>query len=145
MSQAPEHGQAGPMGEQEHVSVHTEASSFTPQQEVPEPQVLQPSAVPQAIPFLQPQLVANMLQFLQQMAGAYVPPPQSPPPVVMVTTEKLKKNEAEEFRGDQIADPIVAKRWLERTGRVLGTLRVPMEQRGDLAIALLQDATYDWW
>ncbi|VFQ98609.1 unnamed protein product [Cuscuta campestris] len=115
MSQAPERGQAGPHGEQEHVSVHTEASSFTPQQEVPEPQVPQPDAVPQAIPFLQLQLAANMLQFLQQMAGAY------------------------------IADPIVAKRWLERTGRVLGTLQVPIKQRGDLAIALLQDAAYDWW
>ncbi|VFQ98811.1 unnamed protein product [Cuscuta campestris] len=88
MSQAPEHGQVGPQGEQEHVSVHTEASSFTPQHEVPEPQVPQLNAVPQEVPYLQPQMAANMLQFLQQMA------------------------------------------W---------------EQRGDLAIALLQDAAYDWW
>ncbi|VFQ98694.1 unnamed protein product [Cuscuta campestris] len=93
MSQAPEHGQVGPQGEQEHVSVHTEASSFTPQHEVPEP----------------------------QMAGAYVPPPPPPPPVVVVTIEKLKKNGAEEFCGDQIAEPMAAKRWLER------------------------DAAYDWW
>ncbi|VFQ77752.1 unnamed protein product [Cuscuta campestris] len=134
MIQAPEHGQAGPHGEQEPVSVHTEASSFTPQQEVPEPQGPQPNVVPQAIPFLQPQLAAIMLKFLQQMAGAYVPPP---PPLVVVTIEKLKKNGAEEFRGDQIADPMVGKRWLERTGRVLRTLRVPREHRGNLAIALL--------
>ncbi|VFQ90258.1 unnamed protein product [Cuscuta campestris] len=145
MSHAPEHGEVGPQGEQEHVSVHIEASSFTPQQEVPEPQVPQPNAPPQAVPFLQPQMVANMLQFLQQMAGAYVPPPPPPPPVVVVTIEKLKKNGAEEFRGNQIAEPMVAKRWLERVSRVLETLRVPAEQRGDLAIALLQDAAYDWW
>ncbi|VFQ93300.1 unnamed protein product [Cuscuta campestris] len=151
MSQATEHGQVGPQGEQEHVSVHTEASSFTPQQEVPEPQVPQPNAVPLAVPFLQPQMAANMLQFLQQMAGAYVPPPPEaappppPPPVVVVTIEKLKKNGAEEFRGDQIAEPMIAKRWLERVSRVLGTMRVPTEQRGDLAIDLLQDAAYDWW
>ncbi|VFQ77693.1 unnamed protein product [Cuscuta campestris] len=119
MSQAPEHGQVGPQGEQEHVSVHIEASSFTPQHEVLEPQVPQPNAVPQAVPYLQPQIAANMLQFLQQMAGAYVPPPS--PPVVVVTIEKLKKNGAEEFCGDQIAEPMAAKRWLER------------------------DAAYDWW
>ncbi|VFQ89155.1 unnamed protein product [Cuscuta campestris] len=127
------------------MSVHTEASSFTPQHEVPEPQVPQPNAVPQAVPYLQPQMAANMLQFLQQIAGAYVPPLPPPPLVVVVTIEKLKKNGAEEFRGDRIAEPMVAKRWLERVSRVLGTLRVPAKQRGDLAIALLQDAAYDWW
>ncbi|VFQ95771.1 unnamed protein product [Cuscuta campestris] len=145
MSQAPEHGQVGPQGEQEHVSVHTEASSFTPQHEVPEPLVPQLNAVPQAVPYQHPQMAANMLQFLQQMAGAHVPPPPPPLPMVVVTIEKLKKNGAEEFCGGQIAEPMVAKRWLERVSRVLGTLRVPAEQRGDLAIALLQDAAYDWW
>ncbi|VFQ99238.1 unnamed protein product [Cuscuta campestris] len=79
------------------------------------------------------------------MAGAYVPPPPPPPPMVVVTIEKLKKNGAEEFCGDQIAEPMVTKRWLERVSRVLGTLRVLAEQRGDLAMALLQDAAYDWW
>ncbi|VFQ66832.1 unnamed protein product [Cuscuta campestris] len=142
MSQAPEHGQAGRQGEQEHVRMHTEASSFMPQQEVPELQVPHPIAVPQAIP-LQPQLASNMLNLLQ-MAGAYVPPPP-PPLVVVVTIEKLKKNGAEEFRGNQIADPMVSKRWLERISQALGTLWVPMEQKGDLATALLQDAAYDWW
>ncbi|VFQ67777.1 unnamed protein product [Cuscuta campestris] len=117
MSQAPEHGQLGPQGEQEHVSVHTEASSFTPQHEVPEPLVPQLNAVPEGVT----------------------------PPMVVVTIEKLKKNGAEEFCGDQIAEPMVAKRWLERVSRVLRTLRVPAEQRGNLAIALLQDAAYDWW
>ncbi|VFQ80947.1 unnamed protein product [Cuscuta campestris] len=77
------------------------------------------------------------------MAGAYVPPP--PPPGAVVTIEKLRKNGAEEFLGDQIADPMIAKRWFERTTRVLGNLRVPQEQRGDLAVALLQDSAYDWW
>ncbi|VFQ63934.1 unnamed protein product [Cuscuta campestris] len=79
------------------------------------------------------------------MAGAYVPPPPPLPPVVVVTIEKLKKNGAEELRGDQITDPMVVKRWLERIGQIIGTLQVPMEQRGDLAIALLQDVAYDWW
>ncbi|VFQ85692.1 unnamed protein product [Cuscuta campestris] len=76
---------------------------------------------------------------------AYVPPLPPPPPVVVVTIEKLKKNGAEEFCGDQIAEPMAAKHCLERVSRVLGTLRVPAEQRGDLAIALLQDVAYDWW
>ncbi|VFQ71612.1 unnamed protein product [Cuscuta campestris] len=80
------------------------------------------------------------------MARAYVPPPPPPPPpVAVVTIEKLWKNGAEEFLGDQIADPMIAKRWFERTIRVLGNLRVPQEQRGDLAVALLQDSAYDWW
>ncbi|VFQ71073.1 unnamed protein product [Cuscuta campestris] len=65
MSQAPDHEHAGPQGEQEHVSMHTEASSFTPQQQVSEPQVLQPIDAPQAIPIFQPQLAANMLNLLQ--------------------------------------------------------------------------------
>ncbi|VFQ77287.1 unnamed protein product [Cuscuta campestris] len=82
------------------------------------------------------------MNFLQHMAGAYVPPP---PRVAVVTIEKLRKNGAEEFLGDQIADPMIAKRWFERTIRVLGNPRVPQDQRGDLAVALLQDSTYDWW
>ncbi|VFQ83875.1 unnamed protein product [Cuscuta campestris] len=80
------------------------------------------------------------------MAAAYVPPPPPPPPLVaVVTIEKLWKNGAEEFLGDQIADPMIAKRWFERTIRVLGNLRVPQEQHGDLVVALLQDSAYDWW
>ncbi|VFQ98546.1 unnamed protein product [Cuscuta campestris] len=72
-------------------------------------------------------------------------PPPPPPQAVVVTIEKLQKNGAEEFLGDQIADPMIAKRWFERTIRVLGNLRVPQEQRGDLAVTLLQDSAYDWW
>ncbi|VFQ74610.1 unnamed protein product [Cuscuta campestris] len=80
------------------------------------------------------------------MAGAYVPLPPPPPPLVaVVTIEKLRKNGAEEFLGDQIADPMIAKRWFEQTIQVLGNLRVPQDQRGDLAVALLQDSAYDWW
>ncbi|VFR01065.1 unnamed protein product, partial [Cuscuta campestris] len=137
-------GQAVPEGEPEHVSVHTEASSFTPQQ-ASEQAVPGVGPIPEAIPIVQPQFAANFMNFLQQMAGAYVPPPPPPPPVAVVTIEKLRKNGAEEFLGDQIADPMIAKRWFERTIRVLGNLRVPQEQRGDLAVALLQDSTYDWW
>ncbi|VFQ71845.1 unnamed protein product, partial [Cuscuta campestris] len=40
---------------------------------------------------------------------------------------------------------MIAKRWFERTTRVLGNLRVPLNQRGDLAVALIQDSAYDWW
>ncbi|VFQ83144.1 unnamed protein product [Cuscuta campestris] len=138
-------GQAVPEGEPEHVSVHTEASSFTPQQ-ASEQAVPGVGPIPEAIPIVQPQFAANFMNFLQQMAGAYVPPPPPPPPpVAVVTIEKLRKNGAEEFLGDQIADPMIAKRWFERTSRVLGNLRVPQEQRGDLAVALLQDSAYDWW
>ncbi|VFQ98009.1 unnamed protein product [Cuscuta campestris] len=86
------------------------------------------------------------MNFLQQLAGAYVqPPPPPPPPVAVVTIEKLRKNGAKEFLGDRIADPMIAKRWFERTTRVLGNLRVPLNQRGDLAVALHQDSTYNWW
>ncbi|VFQ80976.1 unnamed protein product [Cuscuta campestris] len=138
-------GQAVPEGELEHVSVDTEASSFTAQQ-ASEQAVPGAGPVPEAVPIIQPQFAANFMNFLQQMDGAYVPPPPPPPPpVAVVTIEKLRKNGAEEFLGDQIADPMIAKRWFERTTRVLGNLRVPQEQRGDLAVALLQDFAYDWW
>ncbi|VFQ77741.1 unnamed protein product [Cuscuta campestris] len=137
-------GQAVPEGEPEHASVHTEASSFTPQQ-ASEQAVPGVGPIPEAIPIVQPHFAANFMNFLQQMAGAYVPPPPPPPPVAVVTLEKLRKNGAEEFLGDQIADPMIAKRWFERTIRVLGNLRVPQEQRGDLTVALLQDSAYDWW
>ncbi|VFQ81440.1 unnamed protein product [Cuscuta campestris] len=133
-------GQAAPHGEPEHVSVHTEASNFTPHQ-VPEQVAPGAGPVPGVVPINQPQFAANFMNFLQQWAGAYVPPPPPlPPPVVVVTIEKLWKNGAEAFLGDQIA-----KRWFERTARVLGNLRVPHNQRGDLAVALLQDSAYDWW
>ncbi|VFQ68306.1 unnamed protein product [Cuscuta campestris] len=137
--------QAVPEGEHEHVSVHIEASSFTPQQ-ASEQAVLGAGQIPEAVPIIQSQLAANFMNFLQQMAGAYVPPPPPPPPpAAVVTIEKLRKNGVEEFLGDQIADPMIAKRWFERTIRVLGNLRVLQEQRGDLAVALLQDSAYDWW
>ncbi|VFQ94933.1 unnamed protein product [Cuscuta campestris] len=92
-------GQAVPEGEPVHVSVHTEASSFTPQQ-------ASKQAVPgvgpilEAIPIIQLQIAANFMNFLQQMAGAYVPPPPPPPPpAAVVTIEKLRKNGVEEFSG----------------------------------------------
>ncbi|VFQ66874.1 unnamed protein product [Cuscuta campestris] len=78
------------------------------------------------------------------MAGAHVPPPP-PPPAPIVSIEKLKRNGAQEFYGDQIADPQIAKRWQERTVRVLENLKVPVEDWGLHAISLLQDAAYDWW
>ncbi|VFQ61124.1 unnamed protein product, partial [Cuscuta campestris] len=96
--------QAVQEAEPEHVSVHTEASSFTPQQ-ASEQAVPGVGPIPEAIPIVQPQFAANFMNFLQQMAGAYVPPP--PPPVAVVTIEKLRKNGAEEFLGDQIADPMI--------------------------------------
>ncbi|VFQ89715.1 unnamed protein product [Cuscuta campestris] len=151
MSQDSTHGQANPHVEPEHVSVHTvhtEASSYVPQQHQPQPE---PQPVPEqfagqnpnlAIPMFQPHMVANMFQFFQQMAGAHVPPQ---PPATIVSIEKLKRNGAQEFCGDQIADPQIAKRWQERTVRVLENLKVPVEDWGQHAISLLQDAAYDWW
>ncbi|VFQ64298.1 unnamed protein product [Cuscuta campestris] len=114
-------GQAVLEGEPEHVSVHTEASSFTPQQ-ASEQAVPGVGPIPEAIPIVQPQFAANFMNFLQQMAGAYVPPPPPPPPpVAVVPIEKLQKNGVEEFLGDQIADPMIAKRisaydWWKRVG-----------------------------
>ncbi|VFQ67004.1 unnamed protein product [Cuscuta campestris] len=152
MSQDSTHGQANPHAEPEHVSVHTvhtEASSYVPQQHQPQPE---PQPVPEqfagqnpnlAIPMFQPQMVANMFQFFQQIAGAHVPPP--PPPATIVSIEKLKRNGVQEFCGDQIADPQIAKHWQERTVRVLENLKVPVEDWGQHAISLLQDAAYDWW
>ncbi|VFQ66180.1 unnamed protein product [Cuscuta campestris] len=153
MSQDSTHGQANPHAEPEHVSVHTvhtEASSYVPQQQQPQPK---PQPVPEqfagqnpklAIPMFQPQMVVNMFQFFQQMAGAHVPPPP-PPPAPIISIEKLKRNGAQEFCGDQIADPQIAKRWQERTVRVLENLKVPVEDWGQHAISILQDAAYDWW
>ncbi|VFQ89158.1 unnamed protein product [Cuscuta campestris] len=77
------------------------------------------------------------------MARAHAPPP--PPPVPIISIEKLKRNGAQEFYGDQIANPLIAKRWQERTVRVLENLKVPLEDWGQHAIFLLQDAAYDWW
>ncbi|VFQ90847.1 unnamed protein product [Cuscuta campestris] len=105
MSQDSTHGQANPHAEPEHVSVHTvhtEASSYVPQQPQSQPE---PQPVPEqfagenpnlANPMFQPQMVANMFQFVQQMAGAHVPPPPSPPAPI-VSIEKLKRNGAQEF------------------------------------------------
>ncbi|VFQ88330.1 unnamed protein product [Cuscuta campestris] len=153
MSQDTTHGQANPHMEPEHVSVHTvhtEASSYVPQQPQPllEPQPVLEQFAGQnpnlAIPMFQPQMVANMFQFFQQMVGAHVPPPP-PPPAPIVSIEKLKRNGAQEFCGDQIADHQIAKHWQERTVRVLENLKIPIEDWGQHAISLLQDAAYDWW
>ncbi|VFQ77371.1 unnamed protein product [Cuscuta campestris] len=84
-----------------------------------------------------------MFEFFQQMAGAHAPPP--PPPVPNISIEKLKRNGAQEFCGDQIPNPLIAKRWQERIVRVLENLKVPLEDWGQHAISLLQDAAYDWW
>ncbi|VFQ74690.1 unnamed protein product [Cuscuta campestris] len=63
-------GQAVPEGEPDHVSVHTEASSFTPQQA---PEQATPGAGPvlKASLIIQPQFAANFMNFLQQMDSAY--------------------------------------------------------------------------
>ncbi|VFQ73494.1 unnamed protein product [Cuscuta campestris] len=63
-------GQAVLEGEPEHMSVHTEASSFTPQQ-APEQAALGAGPVPKAAPIIHPQFAANFMNFLQQMSGAY--------------------------------------------------------------------------
>ncbi|VFQ86964.1 unnamed protein product [Cuscuta campestris] len=82
MSQAAgDDGQAVPHGEPEHVSVHTEASSFTPQQ-VPEQAAPGAGPVPEAVPNIQPQFAVNFMNFLQQLADV-------PEPVQWATFEQL--------------------------------------------------------
>ncbi|VFQ66038.1 unnamed protein product [Cuscuta campestris] len=61
------------------------------------------------------------------------------------TVEKLKRNGAEEFLADDIKRPAKAEYSLVRTKRALKTLKVPEDDKPQLAVALLQDAAYDWW
>ncbi|VFQ85917.1 unnamed protein product [Cuscuta campestris] len=62
-----------------------------------------------------------------------------------ITLERLKKNGAEEFLGENIADPLIAFRWIERERRVFKNLKVPASEWADFAVMLLQGNAYEWW
>ncbi|VFQ85702.1 unnamed protein product [Cuscuta campestris] len=142
MSQETAHGQ----GNNEHVSVHTEASSFTPpiqnepinQEDVPENNANAGGQPDYAIPvFLE--------NLLQQVANAPMFQPPPPPPPRVITFKFLKDNGAEEFLGDRIAEPQVAWNWIEQTARVLRDLNVPLNDYPKFAAQLLRGEAYEWW
>ncbi|VFQ79396.1 unnamed protein product [Cuscuta campestris] len=142
MSQETAHGQ----GNNEHVSVPTEASSFTPpiqnepinQEDVPQNNANAGGQPDYAIPVF----LANLLQ---QVANApmFQPPPLPPPRVI--TFKFLKDNGAEEFLGNQIAKPQVAWNWIEQTARVLRDLNVSLNDYRRFAAQLLRGEAYEWW
>ncbi|VFQ59537.1 unnamed protein product, partial [Cuscuta campestris] len=142
MSQETAHGQ----GNNEHISVHTEASSFTPpiqnepinQEDVPQNNANADGQPHYAIPVF----LANLLQ---QVANApmFQPPPPLPPRVI--TFKFLKDNGGEEFLGDRIAEPQIAWNWIEQTARVLRDLNVPLNDHPRLASQLLRGEAYEWW
>ncbi|VFQ73819.1 unnamed protein product [Cuscuta campestris] len=76
-------------------------------------------------------------------AGNALPHVRQPEP--RITLEKLKKNGAEEFLGENIADPLIAFRWIERVRRVFENLKVPAGEWADFAVMLLQSNAYEWW
>ncbi|VFQ91586.1 unnamed protein product [Cuscuta campestris] len=89
---------------------------------------------------------AMMMQLLQQVlimnqnALAHVRQPEP-----RIALEKLKKNGAEEFLGENIADPLIAFRWIERIQRVFENLKVPASEWADFVVMLLQSNAYEWW
>ncbi|VFQ84540.1 unnamed protein product [Cuscuta campestris] len=142
MSQETAHGQ----GNSEHISVHTEASSFTPpiqnepinQEDVPQNNANAGGQPDYAIPVF----LANLLQ---QVANAPMFQPPPPPPPRVITFKFLKDNGAEEFLGDRIAEPQVAWNWIEQTARVLRDLNVPLNDYPRFAAQLLCGEAYEWW
>ncbi|VFQ76223.1 unnamed protein product [Cuscuta campestris] len=90
--------------------------------------------IPQMDPALLMQLMQQML-IMNQNALARQHEPR-------ITLERLRKNGAEEFLGENIADPLVAFRWLERVRRVFENLKVPVGEWADLAGMLLQNNTF---
>ncbi|VFQ84596.1 unnamed protein product [Cuscuta campestris] len=77
---------------------------------------------------------------MNQNALAHVRQPEP-----RITLERLKKNGAEEFLGENISDPLIAFRWLERVRRVFENLKVPDREWANLAVILLQSHAYEWW
>ncbi|VFQ73488.1 unnamed protein product [Cuscuta campestris] len=142
MSQETAHGQ----GSNEHVSVHTEASSFTPpiqNEPINQEDVLRNNANAGGQPdYTIPVFLANLVQ---QVANAPMFPPQPPPPPRVITFKFLKDNGAEEFLGDRITEPQVAWNWIEQTARVLRDLNVPLNDYPRFVAQLLRGEAYEWW
>ncbi|VFQ79174.1 unnamed protein product [Cuscuta campestris] len=141
MSQESSHGQ----GNNEHVSVHTEASSFIPP--VPNELVNQQNIENNPNAGGQNDLVisAALANVLQQIANAPMFQPPPPPPPRVVTYKTLRDKGAEIFLGDRIAEPQVAWDWIEQTARVLEDLNVPIGNYPRLASQLLCNEAYEWW
>ncbi|VFQ67735.1 unnamed protein product [Cuscuta campestris] len=141
MSQESAHGQGN---NNEYVSVHTEASSFTaPVQNEPVNQQNvgnNPNADGQP-DLVIPTFLANVLQ---QIANApmFQPLPPSPPRVISYKT--LRDNGAELFLGDCIGEPQIAWDWIEQIARVLEDLNVPIGNYPRLASQLLRKEAYEW-
>ncbi|VFQ93335.1 unnamed protein product [Cuscuta campestris] len=142
MSQESAHGQGK---NNEHVSVHTEASSFTPpvQNEPVNQQNVgnNPNAGGQP-DLVIPTFLANVLQ---QIANAPMFQPPPPPPPRVITYKTLRDNGAELFLGDRIGEPQIAWDWIEQTTRVLKDLNVPLDNYPRLASQLLRNEAYEWW
>ncbi|VFQ62594.1 unnamed protein product [Cuscuta campestris] len=107
-----------------------------PQQEVPNGG---PAGVPQIDHAMTMQLLQQVL-IMNQNALTHVRQPE-----LRITLEKLKKNSVEEFLGENIADPLIAFRWIERVRRVFENLKVPAGEWTDFAVMLLQSNAYEWW
>ncbi|VFQ84400.1 unnamed protein product [Cuscuta campestris] len=98
-----------------------------------------PVGVPQIDPVMMMQLLQQVL-IMNQNALAHVRQPEP-----RMTLERLNKNSAEEFLGKNIADPLIAFRWIERIQRVFENLKVPTSEWADFAVMLLQSNAYEWW
>ncbi|VFQ76172.1 unnamed protein product [Cuscuta campestris] len=142
MSQESAHGQGN---NNEHVSVHTEASSFTPP--VQNEPVNQQNVGNNPNAGGQPELVIPtfLANVLQQIANAPMFQPPPPPPPRVVTYKTLRDNGAEIFFGDRIAKPQIAWDWIEQTARVLENLNIPIDNYPRLASQLLRKEAYEWW
>ncbi|VFQ72952.1 unnamed protein product [Cuscuta campestris] len=142
MSQESAHGQGN---NNEHVSVHTEASSFTPP--VQNEPFNQQNVGNNPNAGGQPDLVilAFLANVLQQIANALMFQPPPPPPPRVVTYKTLRDNGAELFLGDRIGEPQIVWDWIEQTARVLEDLNVPMDNYPRLASQLLRKEAYEWW
>ncbi|VFQ65907.1 unnamed protein product [Cuscuta campestris] len=107
-----------------------------PQQEAPNSGLV---GVPQIDHAMMMQLLQQVL-IMNQNALAHVRQPEP-----RITLERLQKNGAEEFLSENIADPLIAFRWIERVRRVFENLKVPASEWADFAVMLLQGNAYEWW
>ncbi|VFQ96306.1 unnamed protein product [Cuscuta campestris] len=142
MSQESAHGQGN---NNEHISVHTEASSFTPP--IQNEHVNQQNDGNNPNAGDQPDLVIPtfLANVLQQIANAPMFQPPPPPPPRVITYKTLRDNGAELFLGDRIGEPQIAWDWIEQTARVLKDLNVPIDNYPRLSSQLLRNEAYEWW
>ncbi|VFQ91254.1 unnamed protein product, partial [Cuscuta campestris] len=105
-----------------------------------------PLAIPQvAYEQMFPAMMAHYMQHMARLMPMFQPPPPPQPQPRIVTFKTLKDNGAEEFRGDKMGEPQIALDWLEQMDRVLKNLRVPDDDRSELASQMFRKGAYDWW